>query len=293
MNRPPYRSLCAVLALTLLTAAWLPAEDQRDAAGRHAPLAASPTEIALATVTAAPADVPAAPSAPGTAVPASVAEDEATNEDKKKEEAKEREKAAAEDAGEDTDKDTDKNDGKDEDQEEAEDDEAAGTTIARLRAFYKEKIGEFRRTDFHQYDEAGDDASVGYNLFRKGRVLSFQVPWVAFTAYFYPARGDSLDADLEIAIRDVTFKHEEAEVGEPEDVEVTRHGKKHKGRRVRLKFTHVFGGKEQPLASELYLFPGAPGRLVKYRITFPAADAKALQKKVDEFAESFPWPRGL
>ncbi|CAA9386841.1 MAG: hypothetical protein AVDCRST_MAG64-975 [uncultured Phycisphaerae bacterium] len=171
---------------------------------------------------------------------------------------------------------------------EGEGDEVAGSTIDRLRAFYPEKIKDFRRTEFYPYDEAGDDASVGYGIDQKGRI-----PWVVFTAYFYPARGDSLDEDIKAAIRDVTSQHEEAEVGEPEVVEVTRHGKKREGRRVRFKFTHAFGGKEQPLASELYLFPGTPGRLVKYRISYPAADAEKLQKKVDKFAESFPWPPGM
>jgi hypothetical protein len=260
MNRPPYRSVFAVLALTLLAAARLPAAGQPDDA--NAP-AATPAPASGASVTGPLAA-----------------------EDKKKATEKEKDRDDAGDA--DGEKDADKAD--DDAKGGVGEDEAAGPAIDRLRAFYKETIGEFRRTDFRQYDRAGDDASVGYSVFEKGEG---RVPWVVFTAYFYPARGDSLDDDVEAAIADVTSQHEEAEVGKPEVVEVSRHGKKVKGRRVRFKFTHVFGGREQALASELYLFPGATGRLVKYRISFPAADAKTLQKKVDAFAKEFPWPPGL
>ena len=294
MNRPPFRTLFTALALTLLVAGELSARAATDSAGRRAPVAASPTVIGIGVMAAASADVPGSepalvPDAPAAA--ARLAEGEGERNGKRGEAAGEGGRGGAGDARDDGDQDEDKDDGKDdEDKPEGGDDEAAGTTIERLRAFYPEKIGEFRRTAFRAYDRAGDDASVGYNLFREGEP---GVPWVAFTTYFFPTRGDSLEEDVEIAIRDVTSQHEEAEVGEAEDVEVTRHGKRHKGRRVRFKFTDTFGGKEQPLASELYLFPGAPGRLVKYRITFPAADAGALQKKVDEFAKSFPWPRGL
>ena len=284
MNPNSYRALWVTLTLTVLAAAaWSRAAERWNSACRYAP-PASAGMVGSAPVVAAPADPPLATSVPLAAVPAPapLAEDKNNSKIEEKEPGKEKQKnpGSAGDAGGDEDA--------AEDKPEADDEEVAGAAIDRLRAFFPETIGEFRRTNFRQYDPAGEDASVGYNRFRKGRI-----PWVTFTAYFYPARGDSLDEDLEAAVRDVTSQHEEAEVGKPEVVEVTRHGKTVKGRRVRFKFTHAFGDKEEPLASELYLFPGAPGRLVKYRITFPAADAGTLQKTVDKFAESFPWPPGL
>ena len=263
MNRLLCTGLTAALAFALVAAAGSAAEDVANPAASPA----SPGVSAL--VIAAPAPAPLTQRTP----------DETQK-------AKDKEREKDEDAAED-DKAEDGAGGRGTAERE-DDEEVDGPPIERLRAFYPEKLAGFDRTGFRQFDPDGEDASVSYNLLHEGKLT-----WVAFTGYFYPARGESLDDDVEIAAAEVSAQHREAEVGETEVIEVTRRGKKREGRRVRFKFTHAFAGKEQLLNSELYLFAAGPGRVVKYRITFPAADAETLQKRVDKFATSFPWPKGL
>jgi hypothetical protein len=164
--------------------------------------------------------------------------------------------------------------------------------VARVKAFYPRTLGKFVNTGVQEYGGGGADASVSYNYFRQGKETL-----IAFTAYFYPAgeKGETLEQAVQAATRDVKSANRRAKVTGSEPVQIKRDGARREGRRVTFEYTGSFGkrDKAQPLISELYVYPAAPGRWVKYQVTYPAAQAAELQGVANPFVASFPWPSGL
>lgn len=169
---------------------------------------------------------------------------------------------------------------------------SAAPAADRLKAFYPQTLGRFFKTGVRKYDGKGSDASVGYNYFAPNRETL-----IAFTAYFYPARneGETLDEAVRRAAREVKSKNKGARQTGSETIEIKRDGERRQGRKVSFEFTRSFGGlgRRQKLVSELYVFPGAPGRWVKYRVTYPAELAAELTGRADPFVAAFPWPSGF
>jgi hypothetical protein len=164
------------------------------------------------------------------------------------------------------------------------------STEDRLRAFYPAVMGSFSNTGVTRYDEAGENASVGYNYFVDGRETQ-----IAFTAYFYPADKDSkaLDDAFKSATNDVKSEHRGVKVGQVEPVTTQQSGETIEGKRVTFRFEDKFGaGQRQPLMSELYVFRKGD-KIVKYRITYPAADAEEAQARLSGFISAFPWPASI
>ena len=167
-----------------------------------------------------------------------------------------------------------------------------GSLYDRVQKLYPEKMPPFLRTGFHKFDRAGENVSVGYNRFFLLATTS-----CSFNAYFYPVpqsdrgRDDALERAVAKARREVLNAHEGADVVETAPVTAEKNGRTFKGTRVTFKFTDEFGGagKKQKLLSDLYLFRDGD-RLVKYRVTFPAAEEKAERKYLEKFLAEFPWP---
>jgi hypothetical protein len=173
---------------------------------------------------------------------------------------------------------------------------AAGTpaddrpVYERLHSFYPPTLGGFYRTGVRRYDRDGHDASVGYNYYPDGKFTM-----IAVTAYFYPAPPgvDSLDEAVDHAMRDVASQHDDLRVTGRARTSATAGGQRHEGRKVMLAFANRFGsGRRTDLNSELHVFRLGE-RLVKYRITYPAARAAEARERIAAFLEKFPWPSGL
>ena len=163
--------------------------------------------------------------------------------------------------------------------------------VERLTAFYPERLGTFQNTGVEKYDRDGHDASVSYNHYRGKETL------IAFTAYFYPDRrgNESLDDAVRDATRVIQSANRGARVVDSGPVEVSRDGERREGRRVVFEVTGVFGGQgqRQALVYELHVYRASPGRLVKYHITYPAAEAEQVRGRLNPFVAAFPWPSGL
>jgi hypothetical protein len=166
---------------------------------------------------------------------------------------------------------------------------AARSTEDRLRAFYPATLGGFYRTDVKRYDELGENASVGYNLFSDTGETR-----IAFTAYFFPAKeGQSFDDAVKQATNEVRGERRGVKVLATEPVKTRQAGQDYEGRKVTFNYADEFGrGEKQPLVSELYLFKKGD-KLVKHRVTYPAADAAYVQQRLAAFLPAFPWPSGI
>jgi hypothetical protein len=161
-------------------------------------------------------------------------------------------------------------------------------------AHFPERVGEFRRGNVHQYDEAGRDISATYNLVRPtGRIV--------LSIYIYPASrlGQTDGAEQSrVALCGREFD------GVRGAIEAQNAGalKLHQGtappvagiepglsHRAVYRFTAPFDGERQEVRSEadLYCFVGSDW-LVKYRITAPAG--LDIDADLDRFIRTGPWP---
>lgn len=167
---------------------------------------------------------------------------------------------------------------------------SAAPAAERLKAFYPLALGRFTRVGVQKYDGEGNDASVRYRYAPDGKETL-----IDFTAHFYPARGENetLDDAVRVATKQVRSKNRGAKVTKSEPIEIKRDGERREGRRVTFEFTHEFSGERQKVISELYMYPGAPGRWVKYRLHYSADRAEEMRGRADPFVAAFPWPSGL
>lgn len=133
------------------------------------------------------------------------------------------------------------------------------------------RIGDFRRTDIHRFDEAGTDESVGYNFVAA-------VGGIAATVYVYPTpseisandRADMTEREFEMRKDEIAYVHPDARLATEGDAALTQGARTYRGRKAVYSFAHVFAGRLQPLRSEFYLFGFVGGRwFVKYRFTYP------------------------
>ena len=139
-------------------------------------------------------------------------------------------------------------------------------------------VGEFRRVNLIRYDAAGADVSVGYNL-------GGPTGGVVATVYVYPASSlGAIDAKQDAAPARVAlcgneFQGRKAEifryhrgvrVVDEKDVPITFAGTSMTGRMAAFAYDDVFGGRLQPLQSELYIFCYVGDAwTIAYRFTAP------------------------
>lgn len=169
---------------------------------------------------------------------------------------------------------------------------------AAAAAHFPERVGDFRRSNVTQYDEAANNVSASYNLVRGGDRL-------LITVYVYPvaavqaAPGSARTADvaratlcrqeLRMVGQVVENQHPDARrIDEGAAPAVDGVGPGLNLRSV-YSFAAPFNGREQQVRSEtdLYCYVGGDW-LVKYRATsnagFDAAGA------IEQFIRSGPWP---
>lgn len=157
------------------------------------------------------------------------------------------------------------------------------------RALFPVRVGRFRRSKLHQYDEVGRDVSASYNLATPaGRLL--------ITVYIYPAaaavpeaRSRACDEEFASANSAISSQHdnvEPIEQGAAFPAAGVARGLTH---RSVYRFAGPFDDRVQPIRSEAHLYCYVGGDwLVKYRVSAPVA-VKA-DKQVKRFIRNGPWP---
>ncbi len=142
------------------------------------------------------------------------------------------------------------------------------------------KVRGFQRERPVQYDQAGEDVSVGYNLVKQNCA-------VAATVYVYPKRGASLAGEFANRQKEVARAHAGAQLLNTSSVVVTPD--RVPAMAASYAYVDVFGGVSRLLRSEL-LVAEAGARFVEYRFTYPAALEQACHSEVDAFAQTYAWP---
>ena len=154
-------------------------------------------------------------------------------------------------------------------------------------AAFPERVGEFRRTNVHRYDQAGENISSSYSLTRPDGRLHL-------TVYVYPSpRVPTAEARIEICRQE--FEQSRAIIAsQNKDAERVEDGaapaaQGMSGHRSVYLFTTLYDGEDQQVRSEIDLYCHVGGQWqVKYRATFPAAyDATA---DIETFIRTGPWP---
>lgn len=166
----------------------------------------------------------------------------------------------------------------------------AGTFVHGPSRFeFPETFGKFRRVAITQYDDEGRDIGVGYNLDEDLRIV--------LTLYVYPpgrdASGDliPLARQFEGERANILRYHIGAQSSAPWTPPQTENEEPSPGHAVAFRYEEDFAGGRNLLTSLLYLFE-YDGWIVKYRITFPAAQQEEAGLVSEVFVSAFPW-RGV
>ena len=145
---------------------------------------------------------------------------------------------------------------------------------------FPKQIGNFQREKATQYDQSGDDVSVGYNA------LNYAAP-VAATVYIYPMYTSTINAEFRARQAEIIANHTEAQLIKTSVIDVTpRHISALSASYI---FNGIFAGKFQMLKSEL-LVAQIGNRYVEYRFTYPSSTAAASYADIVNFEQSFKWP---
>jgi hypothetical protein len=140
------------------------------------------------------------------------------------------------------------------------------------------QVGSFRRERPTQYDQAGEDISVGYN--------NYSIP-IAVTVYVYPAHARSLTAEFTSRQAEILHAHPGAQLVVTSNVTITP--AKITALSASYTFEDRFAGAIQPLRSEL-LVAQSGERFVEYRVTYPVSMLTSAQNEIAEFEREFAWP---
>jgi hypothetical protein len=141
------------------------------------------------------------------------------------------------------------------------------------------EVGDFQRVSVTRYDTAELDVGVGYNL----------ITWtsgVAATVYAYPApslvsigspanvvasaRATLCNGEFERRKREVVHRHPGAHLIQEKDATLPQVGSASPGKMAAFDYDDHFGGRSQPLHSELYVFCYIGRKwALEYRFTHP------------------------
>src|SRR5437867_5637847 len=135
---------------------------------------------------------------------------------------------------------------------------------------FPEQVGEFRREKVLQYDEAGRDISVGYNLETADRLI-------AATMYVYPLAGQTFGDELS----EVQRAHANTQVAFEQQLTLDREPKHQACRMAGLSYEETFAHRYGPVTSYLLVCDDPPWRL-KWRFThLPTSDKNINQVMKD------------
>ncbi len=137
-------------------------------------------------------------------------------------------------------------------------------------------IAGFKRAEVVRYDQAGFDCSVAYN----------HPSSITATVYTYPAGGRSLDTEVRSVSGEIERQHRS---GPPKIRTVASFGS-HNGIRIGHSYAGVFAMLPQELRSQTLVFRiGAS--FLKFRITYPEANAERAEVAINSFLAQYQWPK--
>ncbi|MCX6271831.1 MAG: hypothetical protein NTU44_11535, partial [Bacteroidetes bacterium] len=145
--------------------------------------------------------------------------------------------------------------------------------------FFPERTGNFSMIGPKQYDAEGKDVGVGY------RTLSE----IELTQYIYPASENGKVLSLEDHFNDYiqVILSQYKGAGLKTKKQVRAQGIK--GKYAEFRYSEVFHGQVEPLASLFYLFQDK-GWFIKLRITYKSGYFIVHEKEIREYLDNIPWP---
>jgi hypothetical protein len=143
-------------------------------------------------------------------------------------------------------------------------------------------VNAFRRASVVAFDEAGKNIAIGY---------ADPALKIIVTVYIYPNYGLPAADHFKQIKQDVLKVNKTAKLVEekPITTEPPKDGQKQTGSFARFSMHGMLNGAEQELFSEAVLFSHGK-HFVKLRLTYPAADAKAAQPRVENFINALVFP---
>lgn len=156
---------------------------------------------------------------------------------------------------------------------------------------FPEEFVPYVRVSIHEYDAAGDNVGIGYNLH------SFREPTI-LTVYLYPGPSPSqgrpaappdvlLEEHYQEALLTILASHRDPQIISQEPFVLRQAGQTLRGRRAIVRFREDFAGQEQDCSSCLYLFYHNHW-FIKYRMTCPAEVYDLAQQYMEQFVLDFP-----
>jgi hypothetical protein len=148
--------------------------------------------------------------------------------------------------------------------------------VAESRALFPSRVGLFVRHGAVRADPAGDP------------VATYWAGSLALaTAYYYRTRGHTLEREYSDCKDEVKIYSPGARLVSDTAFAISGH----RGRRA------AFTVKAGPLAfmgpaKSLLLIFAASDRFLKFRVTYPVAHGERVEREIDIFLRSFPWPKG-
>ena len=169
--------------------------------------------------------------------------------------------------------------------------QAAGVT-------FLEKAGTFQRVDILTYSRDGKNLSVGYNsteptnpilatiyIYPAGRVLSFGSPRDVVNE----AHDRVEQMEMDSVVHEILSAHRGAQIVRQERGNVAWGGRSLAALHARFSYAEPFFGKRQRLLGDIWL--STVGKwYVKYRVTYPAANASSAMTSVQRLMKKLPIP---
>jgi hypothetical protein len=137
---------------------------------------------------------------------------------------------------------------------------------------FPEQVGDFKHERGLQYDDAGRDISVGYNLETIHRVI-------AATMYVYPLIGQSFSDEL----NEVQRAHANVKVAFEQELTLERESKRQTCRMAGLSYEEIFAHRYGPVTSYLLVCDDLPWR-VKWRFTHLPTSDKDINQVMKQLA---------
>ncbi len=142
------------------------------------------------------------------------------------------------------------------------------------------RLGSFERGPVNQYNEQGDDVSVGYNEYSS---------LIIATLYVYPTHGSSLSEEFARRQNEIANFRDYSNVKLVSTANVTVTPRKLKAMQASYTLTAGLAGKIRPVESVL-LVAQQGDWFIEYRISYPAAHHDDALPKVQKLEHTFAWP---
>lgn len=167
---------------------------------------------------------------------------------------------------------------------------------------FPEIVADFERDSVINYSGSRrDNISVGY-------YCSLEYLPVIAMVYVYPApsahfagssteiiqetRQTLFENHFNLLTSDITSQHRDTILLVEEEVSLQQPTLSLTGKKAVFNFKEIFGGPEQEIISELYLFQRGPW-LIKYRISYPWAIQNQVRQVIGDFMEALTIPPGI